>query len=441
MKRPPRIWSPLSIALVVVGCGGAQPKGTAPSSPSSARQALPRAGSAAGAKGSDLLVDAPAVKEEPEPSTAGDPDARTDPATGLSFAVLERGPDRLWRLRVVNTGQKTVHVVADPRLLWFSVKTPGKRKTTVCQLPSELFPDEVEPRLAVELEPGEGIADTFDPRLYCYATSGQTTLVPGALVEPHFGWPEPKPKIVWRGGKREERPAEPRPPFVANIALDEERSLPGVKELRAEPFALRSTYAEWSKTRLLPVSPEGSEDDPLSMEIVQGSDAHAERNATIQLRLKNHSERKLSVFFRRELVTFEVTGSSGVTTCPAASQFRAPDPMSYLTLGAREATTLTCELAELCPPGTFGAPGLYLVHARFEAEQTGDPDQSRVYAGSVVSPQPGLIRIRTGEIPFLSKHPMRVIERDGLVRDVSVEWTREPRGRRHHPGRPGGPQR
>ena len=92
--------------------------------------------------------------------------------------------------------------------------------------------------------------------------------------------------------------------------------------------------------------------------------------------------------------------------------------MSFLTIAPNQSTTITCELAELCPPGTFAAPGLYLVHTRFEAKDDEEASHGRAYTGSVVSPEPGIVRIRTGDIPFVSKHSMRVVGPRGRVRLV-----------------------
>jgi hypothetical protein len=184
---------------------------------------------------------------------------------------------------------------------------------------------------------------------------------------------------VWKGGKKVEQPAKQEPPFVASAAPGKGESVddddPGVKELVGKPFALKSDYAEWSRTRL-PADKKAAENSPLSFSVLQGSDARAESSATVTLKLENRSKHKVTVYFRREL------GSIGVTS----------------------------RLIELCPSGTFAQPGLYLVHARFDATEAGDDYGLDAFVGRVVSKNPATVRIRTGAQSFLHKRRMRPVQ-------------------------------
>jgi hypothetical protein len=432
IKRPLSRFSRVTWAAWLVACGSAQTKpGTAPVG-SDEDEALVAALDA-GSQAPNMLLGPRAVLESDDPETWNDEpepgEQVRDPATGLVLQVHESGPDLPWKLKVFNAGTRPVRVVADPRLLWFSVRAPGKKKSLECKLPGELFPSEPEHRLIVELEPGEGLADRFDPRLYCFAADGQQGLVPGALIEPHFGWPRAQDRVVWRHGKRDHEPVKQKPPFVAVVSAEgaDEEPPPAdasgsTKELRAQPFALRSEYATWSRRGLpVEVSRGTTAEGPLAFGLTQGSDAQAERSATVRLRLRNRSNHKIRVFFRRELVTFEVTGTDGTSTCNPAPDDRAPDAQEFLTLAAGQSMDFTCELAELCPRGTFGRPGLYLVHARFDATDNGEEAGLHAFTGTVASPAPGAVRIRTGEMPFLSRRPMHRFERDALGHDHSLE--------------------
>src|SRR5260221_329318 len=78
--------------------------------------------------------------------------------------------------------------------------------------PGAVVPSSVDPALAIKLDPGDGLVQNFDPRLYCLGKT-PVPLVEGAQVSPRFGWP-PKMKVSWRGGKREETPAVQNEPFV-----------------------------------------------------------------------------------------------------------------------------------------------------------------------------------------------------------------------------------
>ncbi len=333
---------------------------------------------------------------------------------GLELAVSEEGPGLPWRMSIVNRGHEPSLLVADPSLLWFDVRVPGKRKVQTCRLPHGLFPSGPAHSAEVVLRPGEGVAHAFDPRLYCFASGGQWRLVPGAFVSPHFGWPEKKKKI-WRHGHLVEQPVKQSAPFVAGPPppqhghkQGEIDAAHGVKELQAEPFALRSTYAEWSSTRI-GKDTEHPPTGPLALTISHGSDASTERTATISVRLKNISKHGVHFFVRRELISFEVMGPDGLETCDPEPDERAPDRQAFLYLGKGHSMTIESRLVELCPRGTFSQPGLYLVHARYDATRSGARWGLRAFVGRVVSRQPGSIRIRHGEHPFMMKRRMRAI--------------------------------
>src|SRR5687768_14397671 len=148
---------------------------------------------------------------------------------GVRFEVAELGPEA-WAYAIVNRGTEKVAVAADPRLLRFELVPPPdpnakrwapKPKTKTCELPSELRPGVVDKHFVVMLEPGQGVVEAFDPRLYCLPEAGVSPLVPGARLTPRFGF-APKTKTLWKAGKREIVPLpEQQEPFVAR-ALDAE---------------------------------------------------------------------------------------------------------------------------------------------------------------------------------------------------------------------------
>jgi hypothetical protein len=330
----------------------------------------------------------------------------------LDFSVMERGPGLPWSMTIVNRGQDDVRLSADPRLLWFEVKAPGKKATQTCRLPGTLFPSRPDRRVKVELAPGEGVTHAFDPRLYCFAAGGQWLLVPGALISPHFGWKQKtKPRYV--RGKRIEEPAPKQTaPYVAVPldADDDDDDVGALKEITAQTFALRSEYAEWSRTRI--EQEEKKKKPQFEMKVVQGSDARAELNATVSIRVKNTSKRSWHLYFRRELVSYEVMGPDGLVTCDAQPDDRAPDRQAFANLRPGRSVSVTSRLVELCPRGTFGRPGLYLVHARLESNDSGEEWNIDAFVGDVHSKEPAAIRIRTGELSFLKKQAMVAIPRD-----------------------------
>src|SRR5512140_2374695 len=98
----------------------------------------------------------------------------------IALEVSEKGPNLPWTVVVRNDGDVPVRLVADPRLLWFEVVAPGNKKTQVCRLPEELFPQKPVKDREVELKPRERVTSKFDPRFQCFAAGGQSLLVPGA---------------------------------------------------------------------------------------------------------------------------------------------------------------------------------------------------------------------------------------------------------------------
>lgn len=332
----------------------------------------------------------------------------TAPPPSLSLSIAHRGPTVPWELEIENTGSAPVHLSADPRLLWFEVKVPGKTRTTTCRLPTELFPSRPAPGTGLVLEPGDRATHRFDPRLYCFAASGQTQLVPGTQVSPRFGWPERR-RTRWVAGKRLEETLD-EPPYVGRT-LDpttapcgaakgsrgpSEEDGPGVKLLSAPGFALGSEYAAWSRVR---VAPDPAEDSPFQLTLVQGSDATAERTATVQLALVNRGSRARYVYFRRELVSFEVVGPSGHALCDPQPDARSPDRHAFQRLAPGQRITVYNRLVELCPRGTFGSPGLYMVHARFDAARDGAEYDLDAFVGRAATSSPVGVRIRTGSRP------------------------------------------
>jgi len=348
------------------------------------------------------IVAGPVSADESAPhADASEAPTRAD----LALKVTESGPQLPWRMEVRNEGREPVVLAADPRLFWMEVKVPGKKRVETCRLPKELFPTRPDREALLRLEPGEAAARSFDPRLYCYSTAGQRQLVPGSQITPHFGWPE-QTRTTWKNGKRLETVVD-EPPYVAHAAephpgahADDHPPSLRLKVVDGVTFALGPTYSAWSSTRLPDVDePEG----PFELKLASGSDAHAERTATIRLSLLNRSKRARYVYFRREFITFEVMGPQGFIQCDPEPDYRAPDRSSFSYLPSGKSLTVTSRLIELCPRGTFGRPGLYLVHARFDAMQDGDEFDLDAFVGRVSTRDAVGVRIRTGE-----KSPLRL---------------------------------
>ena len=357
--------------------------------------------------------------------TAAAPDERA--RLGVRLSLVDQGPDAPWLIAIVNRGTEPIRVVPDLRTLSLTItapppgSAPGKRaksfrapKPVTCALPRDLAPNDEDATLSTLLEPGEGLIDSFDPRLYCLSMVGPSPLVPGATVVARLGWAE-KIKTVWRQGKREPVLLEQSPPFLVRRVVpegalasteseseSESESVPdarapsaslhsdadGIKQLVAQSISLGPEYAP------VPAPPDPQ---PLGLVLTRGSDAKTEREATLSVTVVNRGKRPERVFFRRELLSFEVSGPSGVVSCEPGPDSRAPDPFSVSVLQPGAKISATSRLVELCPPGAFRRPGLYLVHARFEGVGgASDPNLPPAFAGRLVSRAPAQIRVRQG---------------------------------------------
>lgn len=338
---------------------------------------------------------------------------------GLRFAVIELGAELPWALAVVNRGTEAATVDFDPRLLSLEIKLPpepvkldakGKPiksnkkepKPVICRLPGDVVPGSVDPALAQKLEPGEGLVQNFDPRLYCLGKK-PWPLVEGAEVSARFGWPT-KMKVTWRGGKREEVAAVQSEPFVAE-PTEAEGSLPQnggieagerrVKELLGSPLTLGSNFGDPAK---LP----GEQAPAPGLELsLAGSDASSESTATATAIITNRGKRKEDLYFRRELVTYEVSGPDGVFQCDAKPDTRSPaDRSAVTTLRSGGKFSAVSRLIEMCPAHSMARPGLYLVHARFDAADPANDLGFKAFMGRLVTKKPALVRVRRGELPF-----------------------------------------
>jgi hypothetical protein len=339
---------------------------------------------------------------------------------GLRFEVMEQGAELPWAFAVVNRGTEAALVDFDARLLTLEIMPPavepeapsGKAKAAKpakvkppkpvsCRLPADVVPNSVDPALTIKLEPGEGLVQNFDPRLYCL---GKTPwpLVEGAQVSAHFGWPL-KMKVSWKGGKRQELPAVQKEPFVAEPS-EAQGSLPEaegqserrLKELNGTPFTLGANFAVTTKP------PVGDAVPPPGLELsVSGSDAANEGAVTVSTTITNRGKRRQDLYFRREMVTYEVSGPDGVFECDPQPDLRSPaDRSAVQTLGAGGKSSAVSRLIELCPAHAFARPGLYLVYARFDAADPANDLGFNAFMGRLVSAKPALVRVRRGELPF-----------------------------------------
>lgn len=354
----------------------------------------------------DLTAEAPA-------------DGRT--RLGLRLAVVAGGTDEPWLLGVVNRGTEPARLQFDLRLLSLEVTPPeaaeqkkAKRapKPVVCKLPANVRPDAPRADLDIVLAPGEGVVDGFDPRLYCFSAKHTSSLASGASVVARLGYAE-KTKTVWKKGKRETVVVEQTHPFVARRAT----AVPDLTELSKEPVrdpgpsAPRSD-ADAIKELVAPAVELSAEvrsepevhPDPFELIAVEGSDARSARQVTVAVSIVNHGSEPRHLYFRREGLSFEVSGPNGTVTCEPGPDSRVPDRQSFSRVKPGGRLTATSRLIELCPDGTFQKPGLYLVDASFTASQDGAQFGLLAFTGRFESREPVSIRVQQGPEPLAQRY-------------------------------------
>lgn len=348
---------------------------------------------------------------------------------GLQIAVEEHGPEQPWRMTIRNTGVEPVLLTTDAKLLFFEVEVPGQKKATQCMLPEVMRQGGPAGLLKLSLEPGEVVTRHFDPRFFCFQEGEQSVLVPGAIVKPRYGW-LPETKTSWQKGKRVTEVLPPAPPFAA-IPLseaappsDEEpehgsgrvgetmEAAPapalgaptaptrGIRLLEGNAFALGSEYVLWTSNGVDPADKE-----PIRVRVTRGSDSETERGVTVTVGLTNQSDSTLNLFFRRELVSFEVLGPHGSATCRVEEDLREPERQAFLRLAPGKEQSFVSRLVEMCPRGTFMDAGFYLVGATLHARYSGERFDLHAFVGEVPSMHAKPVRVRKREEPFLTPAP------------------------------------
>lgn len=346
---------------------------------------------------------------------------------GLVMSVSQRASDLLWLLAIENRGDNPARLLASPDALSFEVTPPGSdtapasSKPTVCGT----LPKAASSASFIELQPGHLLTYSFDPRAYC---ATEDVLVRGAQVSATYGFPLAT-RSVWRGGKRIEEVITQQDPFVAqatsgDVAPSEPAALAppspastetpapnhSLKNLTAPPFELDETYPLDAVVALpLPTNPdqdateEGSREDsdntaapppePLSLALASVGRTRSPEDQVITARVRNTSGKNMVLFVRREMLTFQVQGPRGFTTCLLPPSDRAPDSAAFSHLPPGASRSLTTRLPEVCPQGTFDEPGTYLISARFDATISGRDHELDAFTGRAETKTPAKLEV------------------------------------------------
>jgi len=405
--------------------------GSAPE-PAASEQAPGAAKSANGAPAADEgepeppALDPLLVQKAVDVSAEEPTDGRT--RLGLRLAAVAQGPDEPWLLAVVNRGTEPARVLFDLRLLSLEVtppappsdnpkKPPKPPKPVTCKLPANARPDIPKAEFEVVLAPGEGVVDSFDPRLYCFSKKEKGLLAGGAQVQAHLGFPE-KTKTVWKKGKRETVVVEQTHPFVARRAaqvtelekLGEEPARdPGPGAPSSDRDAVKELVAPPIEVAAQAAANEPPPGDPFELVATDGSDAATARQVTVAVSVVNRGKEPRHLYFRREGLSFQVSGPSGLVRCEPGPDARAPDRQSFSRIKPGGRVSAVSRLIELCPDGTFDDPGLYLIDASFASNRSGSSFGLSAYTGSFESRAPVAVRVQKGPRPYLPQHPPLIV--------------------------------
>lgn len=297
---------------------------------------------------------------------------RVEPGPGAPTAVV---------FRLSNTGDAPLHVVGHRGLLSLSVRVPGRRAPVRCTPPPGVRPASVDPERVTTLAPGASLAEVVDVRWLCWSKRASEALAtPGATLEVRYGF----------------RRASART-WVASAVDGATR----VGSLDAEPIPAPVTAPAAPPAAGPPAPPLTLRGAPDRVDSASG------RSVPVSLRLQNASPDDLRVFVRPELFRFDVHGPTESVRCGLPTALRAPLRESFTRLGPRRRTTLTLDVAAVCPRATFATPGVYDVQPVFEATEDGERRGLRAFTGTIAG-APLVVRVGQGDLPeYEPREPVR----------------------------------
>jgi hypothetical protein len=337
--------------------------------------------SIASADGSPQKAATPVGHARAKPKT---PPPEPKPAPDVKLVIdapTMRGP---WTMRVINAGDVPVRIAADASLLSLDVTARGARTPIRCELPDDMRASSDRER-ALVLPPKRSYAESFEPRLYCFAEK-LDALAPGAVVVARLGW---------TAGHKTAEPFEVAP--IEGI----EPELASLKSIDAPPIALPDEPA----ASLAPDTAHPQDvdvDSPrLSLEGAPAVDAMSLNDIELPVTLRNESQRAVVVRFRPEVLAFDVIGPGGIERCAWPTWPGAALPELFTTLPPNGTDTLDLSLADYCTRGSaLNREGLLVVRPRLDTRNAsglvvGLPS----FDGTLVAMKPTVVRLHRGAAP------------------------------------------
>ncbi len=307
------------------------------------------------------------------------PEPKPTPNVKLTIdAPTTRGP---WTMRISNAGDIPVRVAADASLLSLEVTPRGARSAVRCELPEDMRPSSDRER-ALVLPPKRSYAETFEPRLYCFAEK-LDALAPGSVVVGRLGWTT---------GPRTGAPFEVTP--IEGI----EPELAPLKSIDAEPIALPD-----ERTAPLGTAehPEEVDSPRLSLSGAAAVDAESPNEIEIPVTIRNETERTVVVRFRPEVISFDVATAGRLEHCGWPTMPAAAIPEMFTTLPPNGSETLDLGLADYCTKGgALNQSGLLVVRPRLDTRNaSGQAIGLRTFDGALSATKPTVVRLHRGASP------------------------------------------
>jgi hypothetical protein len=303
----------------------------------------------------------------------------------VRLTIDPAGGGHTWVLRIQNIDVAPVRLVADARLLSLDVTPPRPSRaspaTVHCVLPAEMRPSSDEEHFVV-VPPQLSYVEAFDPRLYCFDTRQDASLIPGATVVGRFGFSAQRGK--------------PSPPFEL-FSADPEVARSPSRQVIGEPFTIPERERA---TSVSPQAPESSHPDvgavtSPSVSTPARMDAWSLRDLTLPVTVTNPSARTMRLLLRPETIAIEATGPAGTTRCQWVV---APAPIVELftTLAPHARATTEVLVSSLCPSTFFDRPGLYWLRAKVDTSlASGEEIGVHSFVGEATAKSATLLRLRT----------------------------------------------
>jgi hypothetical protein len=319
----------------------------------------------------EMSSDAP---KDPRGTPAGEEAA--PPVAFTLTAPSARGP---WTMHLANTSDEPMTVVADPRLLVIDVIPRGAQQPVRCELPWVMRPVDDLQR-AMVLPPGGTYDETFEPRLFCFASLG--ALAAESIVVARLGWPGARrgPSVVWPVASG---PGSPKP----------------LRSLTAPPVRLPDEPVPPPSTPTT-LTPSGDLTPRLSLLSPASIDAPSSEDLVLPITLRNEGSSPVIVRFRPESLGFDVSAPGVFEHCawpvPAAAATRE----LFTTLPPNGSETLTVVLTAYCSGHSLDQAGLLSVRPWLDTRNgSGAALGLRTFNGLLVGTRSTLVRLQNARAP------------------------------------------